>query len=839
MSLYTNLKAISATNSDKESLVQEAYNSEFKAIMKVDPQREHHCDAHFVRKLGDTTIDILVEYKYDMDFKNKAEISSVLVQLLFYLKKFHDNGIPPTMIFVGDVNEFFFMHTNPLLKYLNFETVDWTAAPSSAAAANKELLNAIINDADLMPIVYTVEADTNFEDIMNTIVHMSRYIERVVFLTAGNAHKFYKYFVDQVLKDPDVKKDSKTSAALLMQLFLDQDKVFEGHAGSGLAHFENYPNAVKVDEQKLHTLLNKCVKKYSYTDRRLLTSIFDRLIEDETRRKEGKFFTPSHIVEEAHKYISKNLGEDWRQRCLVWDNSCGTMNLTAGYAFDKLFLSTIDTEELDTAMIANSGNNARSIFVMDFLNDSLDFQHTTYNADGHKSEQLQTELNTLLSDNNTPLVFFCNPPYANTGSNKLQASEEHKNKGSTKSKIFMEMQKAGYGKSGNDVFNQFLYRMTDFKKLFPNKKVYLCFFGNAAWLTGDDCNKLRSCIFGKFQFKDGFMLDASEFSGTAKNWPILFSIFESIDNADPNANFFSYDIYDSKDKKVLSYADKGKKLSEWVRAYNKHEKVLKHCPTTSDALTVNDCSNLGTNRGCLLYNALGYMEFNSNARKKDSQHVSIFSFPYSNGNGFNITKENFIRSCVGFAARRLPGAPDKEHCEDPYFAPNESTDLYKSFISDALIVSIFDSSAKSTSVEFDWDNKHWKFANHFFWMDKADYKSSVLEEPLLTGENNETPYWVTAMQQYGLNDNGMELIYEAFTLLKQSQPFRSSYSALHPELQLEHWDAGWKQLKNFWKEVADKEPVFKIEYDKFMELRKNLFASARAKIVPLGFLKEI
>lgn len=62
-----------------------------------------------------------------------------------------------------------------------------------------------------------------------------------------------------------------------------------------------------------------------------IAEISDRLIEDTTRRRHGVFYTPRPFADYAHKMISEELGEDWKERCVVWDNSCGTCNLTRDY----------------------------------------------------------------------------------------------------------------------------------------------------------------------------------------------------------------------------------------------------------------------------------------------------------------------------------------------------------------------------------------------------------------------------------------------------------------------------------------------------------------------------
>ena len=63
---------------------------------------------------------MLIEYKPDEILKNKVSRAKVLIQVIFYLKRFEQNGmVLPNVCMVGDINECFVMHTNELLKYLD------------------------------------------------------------------------------------------------------------------------------------------------------------------------------------------------------------------------------------------------------------------------------------------------------------------------------------------------------------------------------------------------------------------------------------------------------------------------------------------------------------------------------------------------------------------------------------------------------------------------------------------------------------------------------------------------------------------------------------------------
>ena len=79
------------------------------------------------------------------------------------------------------------------------------------------------------------------------------------------------------------------------------------------------------------------LKEYSPKEKMRFAEISDRLIEDTNRRNKGEFYTPTLFVDYAHKMISETLGENWKNEYVVWDNCCGTKNLTRDYSFKELY----------------------------------------------------------------------------------------------------------------------------------------------------------------------------------------------------------------------------------------------------------------------------------------------------------------------------------------------------------------------------------------------------------------------------------------------------------------------------------------------------------------------
>ena len=61
--------------------------------------------------------------------------------------------------------------------------------------------------------------------------------------------------------------------------------------------------------------------------------------------------------------LENELGEDWKDEFVVWDNCWGTGNLTRDYRFNELYCSTLFQSELN---IGDKYNNEAIKFQFDF-----------------------------------------------------------------------------------------------------------------------------------------------------------------------------------------------------------------------------------------------------------------------------------------------------------------------------------------------------------------------------------------------------------------------------------------------------------------------------------------
>ena len=254
-------------------------------------------------------------------------------------------------------------------------------------------------------------------------------------------------------------------------------------------------------------------RNYTPQETMCLNGIADRLIVDADRRNSGDFWTPTMFVDYAHDMISKKLGEDWKEKYVVWDNCCGSLNLTRDYKFGELYCSTLYQSELN---IGADYNPEATKFQFDFLNDEIVSKNSLL---GVYNDKLPKGLKDALI-NNKPIVFFINPPYATAG-----IKGENSKKGCANTKINAQMKNDKIGACCQNLYAQFLYRILMIKREFNLTNCYIALFSPTLFLTGSSWSKFRNVYLNEFTFDSGVQFKASHFADCSDSWGISFSLW--------------------------------------------------------------------------------------------------------------------------------------------------------------------------------------------------------------------------------------------------------------------------------------------------------------------------
>ena len=799
----------SVKHSTQESHVQEAYNNAFKLFFNVPIiERKHQCDGYFETKTqDDKEISVLIEYKYDIHMKDRVQRSKVIAQCLGYLKQFEQYGEKlPKLIFIGDINECCVIHTNDLIKLLDLENVDWSVAPSSMGDKNTDLVFNIAKDVS--PWVYDIDNDFNFKDVVDKITDLCSNVTRKLHITEKNIEKVYNLFCDRVIKDKK-KVQANDLVSTFICVMLDTEHYYQHPKKKNILIANDKQVAINGDQFELFMEMHST--EYSPKEKRIMTAISDRLIEDTNRRNKGEFYTPTLFVDYAHKMIEKELGSHWKDNYVVWDCCCGTKNLTRDYRFKELYCSTLEQAELD---ISKNYNKEAISFQFDFLNDSLD--------------DLKVKAPSLLEalELNRPICFFINPPYARA-TGKLNTDKV--SSGVSNSNISLEMKANKLNSS--QLINQFIYRIYDISKLYNLTNVSMALFSNNSWLTKCNSTKLLNLFTNKFSYKSGYFICADEFSNTSSNWGILFSVWMSNNDAHQlnsiNVDCIrSYDgsIYFIKTKQILTCNHKVKTTTQFINENNNHlhETSIAICKDIKTLAIEKINAKVPYNYICAIGNP-------GNDIYHNNQSAFLYS-NYSNGGTLHCTRDNFMKCTLVNSIRRLI-CVSWDNSSDFYDMSNLPTNR---FTNDCLIYSTFNVSNYIFSLK----QNDLNCKNEFFWMSRQEmldlaeeYNNDYTYEDAL---NSDERFVYLKLQDIkdDLSPEAKAVLDKATELVKSSFKYREMFNESHPEYQINNWDCGFYQIKALLKEFMPD------DLKEFRVLYKKLADKMRPMVYELGFLKK-
>ena len=471
------------------------------------------------------------------------------------------------------------------------------------------------------------------------------------------------------------------------------------------------------------------------------------------------------------------------------------------------------------------GYNPESVkFQFDFLNDG---DHLLPNA----------LWNAITSGKE--MLFLINPPYAASG-NAGTKEGDHK-AGVADTYMNKQMIVNGWGKSAQNIYAQFFYRITQMQKI--NQHIKIGVFCPPLYLTGDSYKEFRKHFFAQFGFECAFLFQASHFSDVSGAWGINFAMF----NEKPNnvKNNFYHDLVDVSSDNVelqvigaknIYNTDYAVPCSEWVRREIKGVKTY-DAPQLTSAMKVKQ-----DGWGMLVYDALGYFLNQANKVEENPKGIALFSGTCSKGHGLSIVPENFTKCMALFVARKTVSGNWVNH-KDEYIAPNEQHPLYAQFCIDAIVYGLFNNSSQQSGLrKVDYKGKLWDIHNQFFWLSAQEmlalaeqhnydalYKDAKLSKDRFVYNKLAKPGEGLYAQ---LSPDAKTVIDSANQLLLTSMNMRKLISENQPELHLDSFDAGYAQLKVIWKDY------FKDEFNQFRKQYAVLDARLHNVVYELGFLRK-
>lgn len=805
-------------NATIERQVEDVYNKGLGIYFKESPiSYPFACDGYMECKTdNDKDLRLLIEYKFDRNFDSALDRAKVILQSIYYVKQFELTGRElPNVILIADKNECFLIHTNNIIKYLDYD-IDWKIAPSTASDKYIDLCIEISNDEDVRnAFVYSVNEEFSFKVVADKIKDFADNVKRYVHITEDNIISIFDTFTKKVLVNTTAITPND-----LVGLFvgiISNDVNYYVHPNRKTILVTPY-GEIKIKSDGYNAFISNFSRNYTPIEKRKFTEISDRLIEDTNRRNKGEFYTPKLFVDYAHKMIEQYLGADWKERFVVWDNCCGTKNLTKDYNFAELYCSTLEKAELEMSAKYNTNSVA---FQFDFLNDSLD--------------NIPMGLKNAF-EQNKPIVFLINPPYATSAN--MGANESSKGKNTCKTFINEEMVKNSMGCASNNLYAQFLYRILLIKEQYNLTNLHIGLFSPTLYLAGSSWKKFRTKWFENFSFTDGCTFKASHFADCADNWGIAFSFWTN--GVCEDKENFVHTLIDVEDNQIVELGKKriynidySQSAKTWLKDTNNLQLVDR--PTMSNGITIKNGKNSNTK---IDVNAIGCYLNVANNVEHNTQFIALFtSSDSSNANGTSITYNNFERISTIFSARKLI-ENTWINWADEYIAPNTNHNSWTTFVADSVVFSLFNGKSNQSSLrQIEYKGSKWDIKNEFFFMSKeqmlelaSDSNNDDMYNDCSVSEDRFVYRWLQEHRE-DLSPMAKSVLDKAIELVEKSMKYRPIFNEDNEQYQINNWDCGWYQIKAMLKEYMPN------ELKAFNDLYKAFAEQLRPMVYELGFLK--
>ena len=775
------------------------FSSFSQALLKAKTEEEvkHAYAAHFGLDY-DTEFrhdlyspEIFFEFKFSRSLQKREARAAVIAQVLYYVRRlrlgYADKIVPP-VICIADGRQAFFTETKKWQKFYSNETrYDWELAPSqpdeklvadlavfAATGAIKvfnvleeaeyELFSQHLTDhrAEQLALDFRVKkliTEENFEEVFD-------YWNKCFGESVRNGTKSSRYFlcdIQQGRSDYD-RKENKV--------------VF--HIGPA------EKRAKKILPKEYEWFWSNYEKVTDAVAVRNILAKVDRLTDDPIRRFTGEFFTPVAFARKAHSCLEKVIGPKWWTKGYrLWDMAAGTGNLEwflPADAYQSIYLSTLAAEDVQHCQRVFPG---ATVFQYDYLNDDVESvfdDQSLFDRGCKKPANLLRDLH----DPDIKWIIFINPPFATSqkagysGASKQSVSD---------TKIRPLMHAHGLGEVSRELFAQFLFRI---RKEFVGKQAHLGLFSTLKYINSNNDQKFRDQVF-QFGFEDGFVFSSANFSGTqaANPFPVGFLVWDLTKKkrlADQKLEVTVLDDDTGKlGRKRLVSEHRDRFLSKWIERLPATEIF----PPLGSAISVK--AGNGDVRDRVAQGFLASLMCKGND-VQNHNNVALLSGPYVSAGALSIVPEIFDKAMVVHAVRknvRKTWVNDRDQFLQPETKPGVS------FVRQCAVWNLFADSNHTASLRnVAYQGKTFQIVNHFFPFPVRVVKQWEVSDSEITRSLKADPddrfvaKWLAAQKLDADSEELLRLggeIYRAF--------FKHFKDLPTSRFKVEHWDAGWWQIK--------------------------------------------
>ena len=388
------------------------------------------------------------------------------------------------------------------------------------------------------------------------------------------------------------------------------------------------------------------------------------------------------------------------------------------------------------------------------------------------------------------------------------------------------MHKADLGEVSRDLFAQFLFRI---RKEFADKEAHLGLFSTLKYINSNNDQKFRDRIF-QFGFENGFVFSSANFSGTqaANPFPVGFFVWDLTRHKKLEEQKLEVTVLDDDTSKIgrklIVSEHRDRFLSKWIE----RPEATKIFPPLGGAITVKGGNTDVRDR--IADGFLASLMCNGN----DVQHhnnVALLSGPYVSAGALSIVPENFDKAMVVHAVRknvRKTWLNDRDQFLMPESTPSVA------FIRQCVVWSLFTDSNQTASLRnVAYKGGTYQIVNHFFPFKTATIKKWEISDSDIARslkQDDEDRFMAKWLAEQKLDPQCKELLAVAREIYKSF--FKNFKDLPTATCKVEHWDAGWWQVKRCLSEAGlEKERLAQID-----ELKRPIGAAIAKEAAALGII---
>lgn len=802
------------TNALQKGKTEEDIKNAYAKHFDIQYDTSDHLDLY--------TPQVLFEFKYDKNLENLKVRATILAQILYYVRRFkfgHTNKPIPPILCLANHDGAILAETIQWSEYYTDinEKYDWDLTPSNP---DQKLVNDLTNNQILKDIhVYKIQelaGYTEFSDLLQKYL-ASQYELRLIdkkIITESNFEDVYNYW-NSIFGD-QVRNGLKTSRYFVCDI--QQGRTFLQKSDSKVVFMFAGEEArvKKILSRDYEHFWNLYQKVESADIIRSIIAKIDRLTDETLRRFYGEFFTPVRFAKKALDYIEKTVGKNYWQsgEYRLWDMAAGTGNLQYHLPVDALkycYLSTIYKEDVEHCMRLFPDANC---FQYDYLNDDIENLFPNGNINFAFQWKLPEKLRNDLQNPKIKWIILINPPFAT--SQKAGTSGGSKQSVSD-TKLRKVMHKNDLGEVSRELSSQFLFRI---KKEFENKIAHLGLFYKIKYINSHNDQNFRDKIF-QFTFEKGFMFSSANFSGTSKSnaFPVGFLLWNLNKPKRLEEQKIEIDLFNENIEKIgtktIEAVNRDKSLSKWI----KRPAATIVFPPFGSAIEIK--SENKDKRDRIAKNFIASLMCKGNDFQNQN-FTALLSGPYVSAGALSIVPENFEKSMVIHAVRRIPKATwinDRDQFMQPV------TDLSDEFVIDCAIWNLFSNSNQTVALKnIVYKKETYQIHNQLFPFLLTEIKKWKVSdsEINISMAKDDDRFFANWLKIKNISTESNQLFNKAKEIYQYY--FENLNQLRTPKYKIETWDAGWWQIRNALTDVNMASDLF----DELKELHNKL----RDKLLP-------